>query len=599
MQQAEEVSTRNKSSLYPSLPHGIGFDHLLEDYERNKQGIGKLDTPPDANASAPFNHRPQQLISPPLITNPLALPPSINPNYQAELAPSYPEGSSIPATHNLNSLFTPPVNLAYPPFIFPSVTPQPHLQYPPPLVQDGPQQQEVNNNNSSSSSTFFSKLSFSSFPHSGKVLSAQAVTKLGAELTETGHWMNLFQSIPCIGESYEIKAFQQRQKQTNFSPGRAVLERIRNYQIPTEVLLEAFTQTDFKEGVDLLMDPKSYSSEITAVSPLSSSLITPDESSSEDDEEYNPDLSSVSTELATNTSVLSSEEVTTSETSVEDVIEDNEELDAEDSELLQRKHSEEGAFLLRDYQEKIKEQEARQKRELESLNNRKNQNPNSADSASQDTTDVPEYVPPPALTNAPSVDIPAYPSSFPPTKADMFYTQARVLYRESLNISDFSVAFSLCVQAQNKLDLAMIEPDVRLDPVKKQAYSQLRQICHQQAVKLHRRSVLKTIDPNHQFKSPAKKQSNGKTKRVKFDSKMEENEENSLLIEEPPQAPLVYTRPILRPPPLTPSLYQSIPRPPPIGRAMLEDDKENNKPQSRIDYPPFQTTDNCSSCSIS
>ena len=66
----------------------------------------------------------------------------------------------------------------------------------------------------------------------------------------------------------------------------------------------------------------------------------------------------------------------------------------------------------------------------------------------------------------------------------------RDLYRESLNVSDFSVAFSLCVQAQNKLDLAMIEPDVRLDPVKKQAYSQLRHICHQQAVKLHRRSVL-------------------------------------------------------------------------------------------------------------
>ena len=581
MQQAEEESTRNKSSLYPSIPRGIGFDNLLEDYERNKQGIGKVETPPNSNASAPFYPLSQQLVSPPQSINPLALPPSINPNYQAELAPSYPEGSSFPATHHL---FTPPVNLAYPPFIFPSVSSQPHLQYPPPLVQDGPRQQEVLNN--SNSSTFFSKLSLSSFPHSGKALSAQAVTKLAAELTETGHWMNLFQSIPCIGESYEIKAFQQRQKQTNFSPGRAVLERIHNYQIPMEVLLEAFTQTDFQGGIDLLMNPKSYSGEITSVSPLSSSLITPNESSSEDDEEYNPDLSSVRTELAISTPVISSEEATTPETSLEDVIEDNEELDVEERELLQRKHCEEEASLLRDYQEKIKKQETRQKREIESLDNRKSQNPNSADSSSQDTSDVPEYVPPPALTNAPSVDIPAYPSSFPPTKADMFYTQARDLYRESLNISDFSVAFSLCVQAQNKLDLAMIEPDVRLDPVKKQAYSQLRHICHQQAVKLHRRSVLKTLDPNHQFKSPAKKQSNGKTKRVKFDSTIKENEENGLLIEEQPQAPPDYTRPILRPPPLTPSLYQSIPRPPPIGRAMLEDDKENKKPQHRIDYPP-------------
>ena len=508
MQQAEEESTRNKSSLYPSIPHGIGFDNLLEDYERNKQGIGKIDTPPNAIASAPFIPPSQQHLSPPQMINPLALPPSINPNYQADFAPSYPEGSSFPATHHLNSLFTPPVNLAYPPFIFPSVTPQPHLQYPPPLVQDGPQQQEVINN-SSSDSTFFSKLSFSSFPHSGKVLSPQAVTKLSTDLTESGHWMNLFQSIPCIGESYEIKAFQQRQKQTNFSPGRAVLERIHNYQIPTEVLLEAFTRTNFQEGIDLLMDPKSYSNEVTSVSPLSSSLITPDESSSEDDEEYNPDLSSVSTELATNTPVLSSEEATAPATSV-DVIEENEEFNKAERELLQRKHSQEGASLLRDYQEKIKEQEARQKREIEGLNNRDDHNPISGDSASQDTTDVPMYVPPPALTNAASIDVPAYPSSFPPTKADMFYSQARDLYRESLNVSDFSVAFSLCVQAQNKLDLAMIEPDVRLDPVKKQAYSQLRHICHQQAVKLHRRSVLKTLDPNHQFKSSAKKQSNGK-----------------------------------------------------------------------------------------
>ncbi|KAI6652149.1 inactive ubiquitin carboxyl-terminal hydrolase 53 [Oopsacas minuta] len=582
MQKVEEESTLNKSSLYPSIPIGIGFQNLLEDYERNKQGVGKLTTPPNLNASAPFLPS-QQFVIPPQPSNLSALPPSINPNhpYQFQAVPSYPDGSSFPATQDPHSLMTPPVNLAYPPFIFPSITPQPCLQYPLP-IHNVPPQNEV-----PSISTSFPKFSFNPFPHSGKALSSQAATKLSDKLTETGQWANLYQSIPCIGESYEIKAFQQRQKQTNFSPGRAVLERIHNYQIPIEVLLQAFTQTNFQEGIDLLMDVRSYSADNLSVSSLSSSQNTPDESSSED-EDYNPDINSIRVELSTETATIPIEDSTSSET-VEDVGSD--EMIVEERDMLQRKHSEEEALLVRDYQEKMEEQEQRQKRELESLSNKQCQNIsefndlNLENNSPQGMADVPQYISPPSLTNGPTIEIPAYPASFPPTKADMFYTQARDLYRESLNISDFSVAFSLCVQAQNKLDLALIEPDVRLDPVKKQAYSQLRHICHHQAVRLHRRSVLKTLDPNHQFKSPVKKQSNAKSKRVKFDSSLEDNQENSPPPEE--QAPLpIYVRPILRPPPLTPSLYQSIPRPPPIGRAMREEDKENMKPPHRVDYPP-------------
>ena len=575
MQQAEEESSENKSSLYPALPPGIGFENLLEDYERNKQGVTKLRIPINPVPSSflpPAQHFPIAIGAP----EPPSFPPPTQPS---SLFHSFPADSGTPQPH---PLFTPPINLAYPPFLLPTEIPQ----YPPP-PHTSP--------HSLSAKVSSPNFSFPSFPHSGKQLSTQAVTKLGDKLTETGLWANLFQSIPCIGESYEIRAFQERQKKTNFSPGRAVLERINNYQIPMEVLLEAFTQADFGEGVDLLMDPSSYSSESLSISSLSSSQTTADGSSSEE-EDYNPDLSSVRAEQAENSDSAPAEEIPTTEPAGETLLGEDDELLCEERELLERKHSEEEVSLLQDYQDRVESQEARQKREIDLLNNKQLQNISDFSDMTIDSSDVPRYVPPPQIptpTDAPTIVLPAYPASFPPTKADMFYSQARDLYRESLNISDFSVAFSLCVQAQNKLDLALIEPDVRLDPAKKQAYTQLRLVCHQQAVKLHRRSLLKTLDPGYQFKSPTKKQSNGKTKRVKFDPEIEDVREDSPPPEEPQSEPVApYTRPILRPPPFTPSLYQSIPRPPPIGRAMMEEDKENCEPQKcehRVDYPPSRS----------
>ena len=574
MQQAEEESSQNKSSLYPALPPEIGSENLLEDYERNKQGVGKLRVPINPVPSSflpPAQHFPIPLVAP--------SPSQHNSMFDSQIA--YPPN---PDTSLYHPLFTPPINLAYPPFLLPPDTPQPLQQYPPPPLNRSPP--------SLGARVSSPNFSFSSFPHSGKSLSAQAVTKLGDQLTETGVWANLFQSIPCIGERYEIRAFQERQKESNFSPGLAMLERINNYRIPMEVLVQAFTQTNFGEGVALLMDPNSYSGGSLSIS----SQKTGDGSSSEED--YNPDLKSIRTEQREQTEqpyILDSESAEAPNTSppVETNIslEEDEELLGEERELLERRHGEEEVFLLRDYQERMEAQEARQKREIDSLSNKQFQDTSSFSNMAIDTDscDVPGYVPPPQIA-APISALPAYPASFPPTKADMFYSQARDLYRESLSISDFSVAFSLCVQAQNKLDLALIEPDVRLDPVKKQAYAQLRLVCHQQAVKLHRQSLLKTLDPCYQFKSPTKKQFNAKTKRVKFDPAIEETQEDSPPPETPQPEPVApYTRPILRPPPFTPSLYQSIPRPPPIGRAILEEDKENCEPQKyeqRVDYPP-------------
>ena len=588
MQQAEEESSENKSSLYPALPPGIGFENLLEDYERNKQGVGKLKIPINPVPSSflpPAQPFPIPMIAPDPASH--LLHKQQDSMFHTQIASPYPPDAGAIHSH---PLFTPPINLAYPPFLIPPNTPQPHLPYPPP-----PHTSPHSSVPKVSSPNF----SFNSFPHSGKLLSTQAVNKLGRELTETGLWANLLQSIPCIGESYEIRAFQEREKQTNFSPGLAILERINNYHIPMEVLLQAFTQANFREGVDLLMDPNSYSGDSSSLSSLSSSHNTADGSSSEE-EDYNPDLKSLRAEQTDNSDSAPAEEPPTTGSAVEvNFSLEDEELLSEERELLERRHNEQEVSLLRDYQERVEAQQFRQKREIDSLNNKQSQSSSFLNDvtvdfeAATDSSEVPQYVSPPQIPTPTSVhpsELPAYPPSFPPTKADMFYSQARDLYRESLNISDFSVAFSLCVQAQNKLDLALIEPDVRLDPVKKQAYAQLRLVCHQQAVRLHRRSLLKTLDPCYQFKSPAQKQYNGKTKRVKFDPAIEEVQE-----ETPPpdpvqsEPPAPYTRPILRPPPFTPSLYQSIPRPPPIGRAILEEDKENCEPQKceqRVDYPP-------------